>query len=513
MKMLKFKKFSAALLCFIIIIIAAFGQSVFAEGIDGIAPSFEGWESDNIGIYTDSETNTKMVGLSAGAAYGSSMVSKEFEIGDFDRFAVMFRVKANPKLTDTVYNTYFVSAPIGIYLINASTGDIIADYQDFGAITANTAMGGWSNHFALQAYPQGDAVYAIMLKQQITNSTLASACEGESPYWLKDFRVVGYNDDGTYTDLYTMETLYKYGQVAGGTAQNGVEMVYAENTAVYPGMYGDPNRAVEYPATCGFINNDFSMGFKYWALKNDSYGKTTDDKSVTVTKLSDVVYLNENVLTFRSFAASQNQNLGIQSMPFSLSEYTEAGDKVYFTVDHLNSNYCRIKVYSENGDSLKDNIKASSWKTTQLNPITVSNVNATYAFEIQSYKNIGGAKFKNIQVLRNDRGGLEKAPLVNINGKLLKGNYYGDAGGDNYVDLTDIVRMKKYMSFAASNTRVPIFFSAADINSNGIIDAEDASFVINYLLKGTVIPGNDGITIVRPDGSDDGFVELPDIEF
>lgn len=87
-------------------------------------------------------------------------------------------------------------------------------------------------------------------------------------------------------------------QSSGGTAENGLN---TELTACYS------TENTELP-----VNLDFSSGFKYWALKNDSYGKSTDDGALKVSKISDIAAVTEGIVTFKAFAAEEPQNLGIQ---------------------------------------------------------------------------------------------------------------------------------------------------------------------------------------------------------
>ena len=550
MKVLILRKNLAILLCFILIsaaFVGAFGASasqgsggtvengIYTEQSDcynvnnqslpvnlDLAEGFKYWTSnstcngfasDFMSLTTDPISGSYMVGAKTGAGEGSGITTVGFKTGDCTKFALMFKVKVNPKLTNTVYNTYGSNSPISVHLINATTKSTLSSYQNFGTLSATTADGGWINYFVFETTVKANTHYAVELRQQVSASAISVACQGESPYWFKDFRIVSVNKDGSYTDLSSKETLYKYGQVVGGTETDGVGRVYASSGWVYPGMSSDPDRTVEYFSANGLKNGDFSSGFKHWALKNDSYGKTTDDGAMKVEKISQIADVSGGTVTLKPFDAANNKNLGIQTVPFNLLGYTLKGDKVYFAIDHKNSNALRFKAYSANGDAVKGSVISKQWGTTYLDPITVSDIKASYAFEIQSYQNMGGAQFKNVRVLRTDRGGLEGAPLVNVDGRLLPENLYGDANNDGRVDLIDIVRMKKHISFASSDTSVPIFLCAADINATNSVDAEDTTYVINHILKGETIPEHNGVIVFPSDSDDDGYVELPDIEF
>ena len=549
MKVLIWRKNLAILLCFILIFASLFGcLSVSAQSSGGplengiyteqsdcynvnkqslpvnlnLAEGFKYWTSnsncsgyasDFMSITTDPISGGYMVGTKSGALEGSGISTVGFKTGDCTKFALIFKVKVNPKLTDTVYNTYGSNSPISVHLIDATTNSALTSYQSFGSLSANTANGGWITYFVFETTVKANTYYAIELRQQVSASAISGACQGESPYWFKDFCIVSVNKDGSYTDLSAKKILYKYGQTAGGTETDGVSRVYTSSGWVYPGMYSDPDRTVEYFSINGMENGDFSLGFKYWSLKNDSYGKTTDDGSLTVERISDIAEVSDGVVTFKSFAAVSNKNLGIQTVPFNLSGYTLKGDKIYFTIDHKNETPLRFRVCSANGDVTKENVTSRQWNTTYLNPITVNNAKASYAFEVQSYQNIGGSQFKNVKILRTDRGGLEGAPLVNVDGRLLSNSLYGDANNDGRVDLKDLVRMKKHISFISSDTKIPIFLCAADINATNSVDAEDTVYIINYILKNEVIPEHNGVIVVSPDSGDDDYVELPDIEF
>lgn len=54
----------------------------------------------------------------------------------------------------------------------------------------------------------------------------------------------------------------------------------------------------------------------------------------------------------------------------------------------------------------------------------------------------------------------------------------GDATGNGFVDLLDLVRMKKY----TSDSSVEIDFEAADINGDGEINAQDLTMLKKALI-------------------------------
>lgn len=102
----------------------------------------------------------------------------------------------------------------------------------------------------------------------------------------------------------------------------------------------------------------------------------------------------------------------------------------------------------------------------------------TFYFTItKSYGGAGG-EVSNLRILRADRGGLENAPKVTLNGILLEDQVYGDANYDNKFDIADLVRTKKYLAGKAKG----MFLAAVDFNNDDVVAADDISLMIDMLL-------------------------------
>lgn len=452
----------------------------FTDGLKYWTSKYDaaGTASAYIDLKVDEETGDNMVGLKKGLGQYSGITSIAFKPAGATNVAIMYEYKIDSRLSNSIYASYGNKNPFSIDVVNIGNAAVkTASSHYFG----NT-YGKWACDITSTFAVEADSYYSIRIQQMVSATEMAAVLDGESPCYIKNIRLVELQANGLYRDISDGKLYYKTGEILGGTAEEGVSAGYVYNTLSYPGMHNSPNGTTHFGSTEGFMNADFSDGFKYWALKGDAYGRQSDDGSVTVSKLTDVFEVEDGVVSFKGLAKEADAYLGFQSTPFTLADVTKEGDVIYFAMDVKANMSQRIKVYSDNGSAVKDNVTSSDWTTVYTSGITVTDVNATYAVEVQSYRNNAEASYKNFQILKADKGGLENAPKVTLDGKLTANDVYGDANYDGKVDLVDLVRMKKYAASVAGDIVTPIFFAAADINGSDAIDADDTVAVINKIL-------------------------------
>ena len=428
-------------------------------------------------------------GIKSGSDKWAGILSAPFK-GTGETVTLFIESIVNAKLKDKSFDTAYADEtykyPCNVIIKKWAVGETTTTDVANNSFVSRVADGEATVN-VLTFATDANYYYSIQLQQCITASAVTANCGGEPPV-LYRFRAVTETASGIWTDLSDSKTYYRTNREVGGTAEEGVGYGYDYTTKLYPGVNNSPNGTAYFGSTEGLANGDFSDGFKYWALKGDAYGKASDDGTVTVSKLSDVFSLADGVVTFKGLAKEADAYLGFQSTPFTLKDVTAKNETIYFAMDFIANKNQRFKVYTANGTVTKDNITASDWITVYTDAITVSDNTATYAIEIQSYKNDATAQYKNFRVVKDDKGGLENAPKVTLEGAIDNANdLYGDANYDGKVDLVDLVRMKKYMINQEGD--VAIFFAASDIAVNDVIDATDLGYVIDHIIGKTEITG------------------------
>ena len=238
----------------------------------------------------------------------------------------------------------------------------------------------------------------------------------------------------------------------------------------------------------GYLNFDFSEGFKYWSL---IYNK----ENSAYTKLSQIASYNEDTNSVIFDKSVNFTSSGMISQGFKINQYIKADDTLYSAVDvkntpensefsvSLNAYDMSNDITIKSADNFAQN-SSSTWQSIYSSGTHISTArdgkiaDMTFYFTItKSYGGAGG-EVSNLRILRADRGGLENAPKVTLNGILLEDQVYGDANYDNKFDIADLVRTKKYLAGKAKG----MFLAAVDFNNDDVVAADDISLMIDMLL-------------------------------
>lgn len=293
-------------------------------------------------------------------------------------------------------------------------------------------------------------------------------------YFMVTLRNKNYNKDASFknvriykvtedNNLVDVTKGYTDGAAAvnanGGTAEYG--MLVARNTS---NVYYNTDIT-----TTNILNGDFSDGLKYWRLGKARRG--------TADYIASVV---DGALNLVSNNSGNNENATLRTNKLNLDAV--AGSLVTLSADVTKPGLgVYAKVY-EDGVEIK---KASIWAagTLVLADVEIKK-GSLYEFEfaIESYAN-GSQNGKvtvidNVCILAKDGGGLENAPLINVDGTLVEGDLYGDANYDGKVNLLDLVRIKKNLTEGTE-----IFFAAVDADKDGDLDGDDFVDVVAWVIE------------------------------
>lgn len=260
---------------------------------------------------------------------------------------------------------------------------------------------------------------------------------------LKDIHLVYVNTDGTYktyTDVYSGEVFDLNGFVLYGTKEDGIDSA------------GVALNLSNYPAIDILKNLDFSEGLKYWARNEGLTGKASDDGHiyengrVTLRKLEssessiDQSYISTVWVNLPGFVKDQEyklyMKLGIQSP--SENSYAEL-------LSDQEGNYVNIQ------------IKADEYVEKTTKPLILSTNASKIRVELRNKSKDTTATYGDIDVYFADKGGIADT-YVNFDGSPKSFGGYGDANADGKVDITDLVRMKKY----TADSSTPIYLAAAN---------------------------------------------------
>ena len=257
---------------------------------------------------------------------------------------------------------------------------------------------------------------------------------------VKDIHLVYVNDDNTYTDVYSGEVFDLNGFVLYGTKEDGIDSA------------GVALNLSNYPAIDILKNLDFSEGLKYWARNEGLTGKASDDGHiyengrVTLRKLKssesfiDQSYISTVWVNLPGFVKDQEyklyMKLGIQSP--SENSYAEL-------LSDQEGNYVNIQ------------IKADEYVVKTTEPLILSTNASKIRVRLRNKCTDTTATYGDIDVYFADKGGIADT-YVNFDGSPKSFGGYGDANADGKVDITDLVRMKKY----TADSSTPIYLAAAN---------------------------------------------------
>ncbi len=322
-----------------------------------------------------------------------------------------------------------------------------------------------------------------------------------------------------YVDFCTKEDDNSYLSFDGVTryAHDGLNAAAPLGGTEEDGLYSDTKWSsisgfVKYGgyATQGLQNGDFSEGFKYWRLRYS----TADQNLCHYLSEQASVDKATGIVSFKQVYRENDATLyaGLISSGFYLNSL-KANDTVYAALDFRGAtsngeisvglrayntetgtqlqmyNYTKddgTEVYDggEHWGSTVKNTDTEAWKTVYSKGVTTDGENIVFSAHMQRYYNSAEGEIANFRILRADRGGLENAPKVNLDGTLdtAAGQLYGDANNDGTVDLIDLVRMKKYASDSTSNG---IFLAAVDMDNDDVINASDLTAVVKAIIDPT----------------------------
>ena len=256
---------------------------------------------------------------------------------------------------------------------------------------------------------------------------------------VKDIHLVYVNDDNTYTDVYSGEVFDLNGFVLYGTKEDGIDSA------------GAKVNLSNYPAIDNLKNLDFSEGLKYWARNEGLTGKASDDVSgyengrVTLRKLTtsdssiDQSYISTVWVNLPGFVKDQEyklyMKLGIQS----------PSEKSY------------AELLPDQGNGVNIQIKADEYVEKTTEPLILSTNASKIRVGLRNKCTDTTATYGDIDVYFADKGGIADT-YVNFDGSPKSFGGYGDANADGKVDITDLVRMKKY----TADSSTPIYLAAAN---------------------------------------------------
>ena len=282
-------------------------------------------------------------------------------------------------------------------------------------------------------------------------------------------------------------------QPIGGTEENGI--ISSSNGTGLPVSGAWHLTSEHMPANDGLANADFSEGFKYWVYKTK--GEIISD-NLALDKETGVVSYKESDNTLWSGLYSQVftlKNSGIKKDDVLYAAIDVSNTPSSMTVN-LHSHYYNGEKWvpnTKNGDA-SGSISAERWATIYSGGMTVEDVNTLFYVDIQKGYEDGQGSFKNVRMLRKDRGKLKETVVeddmteikdvlvrVNVDGSLLDTQVYGDANYDGKIDLLDLVRMKKFA--AGDKDGNGIFLAAVDADKDDVVEADDFSAVVAWLFE------------------------------
>lgn len=258
---------------------------------------------------------------------------------------------------------------------------------------------------------------------------------------LKDIHLVYVNTDGTYktyTDVYSGEVFDLNGFVLYGTEEDGILSV-------------DNKHALSnYPAIDSLKNLDFSEGFKYWALNDGLIGKP-----------SDVAYRSDDgklVLNAKNSAIAGEQSL-ISTVWVNLPEFVKGKGYVLYLKAGIQStqNGTNVVIADDRGKWTAKIQAVSETYSIKTNSGTLDDSATKIKVLLKNESSSEQKIYGDIDVYFADKGGIADT-YVNFDGSPKSFGGYGDANADGKVDITDLVRMKKY----TADSSTPIYLAAAN---------------------------------------------------